>query len=34
MHVYAMKMAAMFMISTCTLSIRAGIFARWISFLA
>jgi len=30
---YALKMAGVFMISTCTLSIRTGIFPRWIAFL-
>ena len=33
MNVYAMKMAGVFMISTCTLSIRTGIFPRWMAFL-
>jgi hypothetical protein len=33
MHVYTMKMAGVFMISTCTLSIRTGIFPRWLAFL-
>jgi len=32
MHVYTMKMAGVFMISTCTLSIRTGIFPRWMAF--
>ena len=32
-NVYAVKMAGVFMISTCTLSIRTGIFARWMAFL-
>jgi len=32
-NVYAMKMAAVFMISTCTLSLRTGIFPRWMAFL-
>jgi hypothetical protein len=32
-NVYAVKMAGVFMISTCTLSIRTGIFPRWIAFL-
>jgi hypothetical protein len=31
--VYAVKMAGVFMISTCTLSIRTGIFPRWMAFL-
>jgi hypothetical protein len=29
MNVYAMKMAGVFMISTCTLSLRTGIIPRW-----
>jgi hypothetical protein len=33
MNVYAMKMAGVFMISTCTLAIRTDIFPRWMSFL-
>jgi len=33
MNLYAVKMAAVFMISTCTLAIRTGVFARWIAFL-
>ena len=33
MHVYALKMAGVFMISTCTLSIRTGIFPRWMALL-
>jgi type IV secretory pathway TrbD component len=33
MHVYALKMAAVFMVSTCTLSIRTGIFPRWMALL-
>jgi len=32
-NVYAMKMAGAFMISTCTLSLRTGIFPRWMAFL-
>ncbi len=32
-NVYAMKMAGVFMISTSTLSIRIGIFPRWMAFL-
>jgi hypothetical protein len=31
MNVYTMKMAAVFMISTCTLSLRTGIFPRWMA---
>jgi len=33
MNVYAVKMAGVFMISTCTVSIRTGIFPRWMAFL-
>jgi hypothetical protein len=33
MNVYTMKMAGVFMISTCTLSLRTGIFPRWMAFL-
>ena len=33
MNLYAFKMAAVFMISTSTLAIRTGFFARWIAFL-
>jgi len=33
MTVYTMKMAGVFMISTCTLSLRTGIFPRWMAFL-
>lgn len=32
-HVYMMKMAAVFMISTCTVSIHARIFPRWMALL-
>ena len=32
-NVYAVKMAGVFMISTCTLSIRTRIFPRWMAFL-
>ena len=32
-NVYAIRMAAVFMISTCTLAIRIGIFPRWMAFL-
>ena len=32
-NVYAMKMAGVFMISTCTASVRTGIFPRWMAFL-
>lgn len=33
MNVYAMKMAGVFMITTCTLSLRTGIFPRWMTYL-
>lgn len=33
MNVYALKMAGVFMISTCTLALRTGIFPRWMAFL-
>lgn len=33
MNLYAVKMAAVFMMSTCTLAIRTGFIARWIAFL-
>ena len=33
MNVYTMKMAGVFMISTCTLSLRTGIFPRWMAIL-
>jgi hypothetical protein len=33
MNVYALKMAGIFMISTCTLAIRTGIFPRWMAWL-
>ncbi len=33
MNVYAMRMAGVFMISTCTLSLRTGIFPRWMAIL-
>jgi hypothetical protein len=32
-NVYAIRMAAVFMISTCTLAIHIGIFPRWMAFL-
>ena len=31
--VYTMRMAGVFMISTCTLSLRTGIIPRWMAFL-
>jgi len=33
MNVYTMKMAAVFMITTCTLSLRTDIIPRWMAFL-
>jgi hypothetical protein len=33
MNVYTQKMAGVFMISTCTLSLRTGIVPRWMAFL-
>ncbi len=33
MTVYTMKMAGVFMISTCTLSLRTAIIPRWMAFL-
>jgi hypothetical protein len=33
MNVYTMKMAGVFMISTSTISLRTGIFPRWMTFL-
>ena len=33
MNVYTMKMAGVFMMSTCTLGLRTGIFPRWMGFL-
>jgi hypothetical protein len=32
-NVYALRMAGVFMISTCTLNMKIGIFPRWMSFL-
>src|SRR5580704_1635753 len=32
-NVYALRMAGVFMFSTCTLAIRLGTFPRWIAFL-
>jgi hypothetical protein len=32
-NIYALKMAAVFMISTCTVAIRTRIFPRWMAFL-
>jgi 4-hydroxybenzoate polyprenyltransferase len=33
MDVYTLRMAGVFMISTCTLSLRTGIIARWMAYL-
>lgn len=33
MYIYAMKMAGVFMIATCTASIRTGIIPRWMAML-
>ena len=33
MNVYALRMAAVFMVSTCTLSIRTNIIPRWMALL-
>jgi hypothetical protein len=33
MTAYTMKMAGVFMMTTCTLSLRTGIFPRWMAFL-
>jgi hypothetical protein len=33
LNLYAVRMAAVFMVSTSTLAIRTGIIARWIAFL-
>ena len=33
MNVYTMKMAGVFMITTCTLSLRTAIIPRWMAFL-
>jgi hypothetical protein len=32
-NVYALRMAGVFMISTCTIAIRTGLFPRWMAFL-
>ncbi len=32
-NVYALRMAGVFMISTCTLALRIGLFPRWMAFL-
>jgi hypothetical protein len=33
MNVYTMKMAGVFMMSTCTLSLRTGIIPRWMAYV-
>ena len=33
MHLYAIRMAGVFMISTSTISLRTGIVPRWMAFL-
>jgi hypothetical protein len=33
MNIYTMKMAGVFMISTCTLSLRTGIISRWLTYV-
>ena len=33
LNVYAIKMAGVFMITTCTLSLRTGIIPRWMAYL-
>lgn len=33
MNIYTMKMAGVFMITTCTLALRTGIFPRWMAYL-
>ena len=33
MNVYAMKMAGVFMMTTCTLSLRTAIFPRWMAYI-
>jgi len=33
LNVYAVKMAGVFMITTCTLAVRTGIFPRWMAYL-
>ena len=33
MNLYTLRMAAVFMISTCTLSLRTGIIPRWMAYL-
>ena len=33
LNLFAMKMAAVFMFSTCTIGLRTAIFPRWVAFL-
>lgn len=33
MNIYTLRMAGVFMISTCTLALRTGIFPRWMAYL-
>jgi hypothetical protein len=33
LNLFAMKMAAVFMFSTCTIGLRTAIFPRWVTFL-
>lgn len=33
LNLFAMKMAAVFIFSTCTIALRTSIFARWVAFL-
>jgi hypothetical protein len=33
MNVYAVRMAAVFTIATCTLALRTGFVSRWIAFI-
>jgi hypothetical protein len=32
MNVFAIRMAGVFMLSTCTIALRTALFARWIAF--
>ena len=33
MNIYTVKMAGVFMLTTCTMALRTGIFKRWMAFL-
>ena len=33
LNVFAIKMAAVFMFSTCTIGLRTAIFPRWVAFV-